>query len=59
LDIEADAATIDRLVGYMDGRFAHYTQADFLAVVAGLEENRAHIGLVGLQEAGVEYTASL
>jgi len=56
IGIEADAATIDELVGYMDGRFASYSQAGFMAVVAGLEVNQAHIGLVGLQQTGIEFT---
>lgn len=52
---EADAGTINMLSGYMDGRFAHYSQAEFMAVIAGLDVNQAHIGLVGLQQTGVEY----
>ncbi len=52
---EADASTVNALVGYMDGRSANYSQADFMAVVAGLEVNQTHIGLVGLQQSGVEY----
>ena len=43
------------LVGYMDGRSASYTQTEFMSVVAGLELNQAHIGLVGLQQTGIEY----
>jgi methionine-rich copper-binding protein CopC len=52
---EADASMINALVGYMDGRFASYTQADFMTVIAGLELNNAHIGLVGLQQTGIEF----
>ena len=52
---EADANTIQELVGYIDGRYASYSQADFMTVVAGLELNQTHIGLVGLQQTGVEY----
>lgn len=52
---EADGPTIDWLAGYMDGRQASYSQADFLTVVAGLEVNQAHIDLVGLQHSGIEY----
>lgn len=55
LGFEADDAMVHELVGYMDGRHASYTQADFMAVVAGLELNQHHIGLVGLQQTGVEY----
>lgn len=52
---EADAATVNELVSYMDGRYATYSQAEFMAVVAGLEVNQTHIGLVGLQQTGIEY----
>jgi Ca2+-binding RTX toxin-like protein len=52
---EASAAVVDMLVGYMDGRSAKYTQTEFMAVVAGLELNQTHIGLVGLQQTGIEY----
>jgi hypothetical protein len=52
---EADEATIDVLVGYMDGKFASYSQAEFMTIIAGFEVNQLHIGLVGLQETGVEY----
>lgn len=52
---EADAATIDQLVGFMDGRYASYSQAEFMSVVAALEVNQAHIGLVGLQQTGIEF----
>jgi len=52
---EADAPTIDMLVGYMDGRSASYSHAEFMAVVAALELNQEHIGLIGLQQTGIEY----
>ena len=55
LGAEASAVTIDTLVAYLDGRSASYSQADFLTVVAGLELNQNHIGLVGLQQTGIEY----
>ena len=55
IGFEATAPTIDLLVGYMDGRHANYSQTDFMAIVAGLDINQAHIGLVGLQQTGVEY----
>jgi len=51
----ADAATIDGLVAYMDGRVADMAQADFLATIAGLAVNDTHIDLVGLANTGVEY----
>ncbi len=53
--IEPSTDVIQLLVGYMDGRFASFSQAEFMAVVAGLPENQAHIGLVGLQQTGVEF----
>lgn len=53
--IEPSAEVIDLLVSFMDGRAASASQAEFMAVVAGLEENHTHIGLVGLQQTGVEY----
>lgn len=52
---EADAATVDLLVSYLDGRAASLSQADFLTTLAGFELNQVHIGLVGLQQTGVEY----
>jgi V8-like Glu-specific endopeptidase len=51
----ANAASVETLLGYMDGRYASYTQADFMSVVAALELNQTHINLVGLQQTGVEY----
>jgi len=54
-DAEADAATVDLLVAYMDGRTASYTQADFMAIVADLDLNQTHIGLMGIQQTGIEY----
>ncbi len=51
----ADAATVDALVAYMDGRSDDMTQAQFMAAVAGLEVNQAHVNLVGLQATGIEY----
>ncbi len=50
-----DAAAVDMLVSFMDGRTAGYSQATFLAAVAELELNQTHIGLVGLASTGVEY----
>ena len=52
---EADTATLDILVGFMDGRSASYSQSEFLSVVAGMEVNRTHIGLIGWQETGIEF----
>ncbi len=52
---EADAGTVDVLVGYMDGRVSSLSQADFMTAIAGLEFNQTHINLVGLQQTGVEY----
>jgi hypothetical protein len=53
---EADAATVDALVAYMDGRTDDMSRAEFMAAVAGLEVNQAHVNLVGLQATGIEYT---
>ncbi len=50
-----DVAAVDTLVSFMDGRTASYSQAAFLAEVAGLELNQAHIELVGLAATGVEF----
>ncbi len=50
-----DAAAVDMLVSFMDGRTAGYSQATFLAEVAELELNQTHIGLVGLASTGVEF----
>ena len=49
------AGDINLLVAYMDGRSASYGQADFMAVVAALDVNQTHIGLVGLQQTGVGF----
>jgi hypothetical protein len=40
---------------YMDGRVASYSQADFMALIAQSDLNQAHIGLVGLQQTGIEF----
>ena len=56
LGAEANAATIDTLVAYLDGRSANYSQAEFLTAIAGLEVNQTNIGLVGLQQTGIEYS---
>jgi hypothetical protein len=32
-----------------------FTKADFLAVIAGLSLNQTNVGLVGLQQTGIEY----
>jgi hypothetical protein len=55
IGVEASAETVDVLTGYMDGRIASFSQADFVAAVAGLELNEQHIGLVGLQATGIEF----
>ena len=52
---EADAAAVDLLVSYMDGRNASYSQADFMTILAGFEINQTHINLVGLRQTGIEY----
>lgn len=52
---EADEPTIDLLVGFMDGRIADFNQAGFLTAIARLEINQDHIGLLGIQQTGIEY----
>lgn len=52
---EADAAAQDMLLGFMDGRSASLSQADFMSMVAGLELNRVHVGLVGMQQTGMSF----
>ena len=52
---EADGTMLDMLIGYMDGRSANFGQADFMTTLAGLDVNQMQIGLVGLQQTGVEY----
>lgn len=52
---QASDQIIDFLVGFIDGRSANYSQTEFMAVVAGLELNQTHIGLIGLQQTGIEY----
>ena len=52
---EATADTVGLLVGYLDGRIASFSQAEFMTLVAGLEINQDHIGLAGLQQTGIEY----
>jgi len=51
----ANAAVTDLLTSYMDGRTANLSQADFLTVIAQMEINQSHIGILGLQQTGIEY----
>ena len=34
---------------------ASYSQAEFMSVVAELEVNQTHVGLLGLQQTGIVY----
>ena len=52
---DADAEITDWLVSFMDGRNSNLSQAQFLATISGLEINRSHVDLVGLQQTGLEY----
>ena len=52
---DPSAAIVETLVSYMDGRAASVSQAAFMAAVAGLDANQSHIGLVGLQQNGLEF----
>lgn len=53
--VEGDASTVDLLVSYLDGRNASFSQVDFLTTIASFELNQTHIGLIGLQQTGVEF----
>ena len=53
--VPASTEMADLLVSFMDGRNAHFSHADFLTVIAGMEINQAHIGLIGLQQTGIEF----
>ena len=53
--VPASTEMADLLVSFMDGRNASFSQADFLTVIAGMEINQAHIGLIGLQQTGIEF----
>lgn len=55
IGFEGGAEVIDMLVGYMDGRSAKYSQTEFMVIIAGLDLNQTHIGLVGLQQTGIEF----
>ena len=50
-----DLGVATMLTGYMDGTFASFSQAQFLAAVAALEVNQQHVDLVGLAQTGMEY----
>ncbi len=52
---EADAATANALASNMQGNGGSLSQAEFIAAVATLDLNQQHIGLVGLQNTGLEY----
>ncbi|MEX0740630.1 MAG: hypothetical protein WD071_14925 [Pseudohongiella sp.] len=50
-----DEEQLDWALSFMDGRVASYTQAEFIAEAARVDENNVTIDLVGLQQTGVEY----
>ena len=52
---EASAETANGLAGFIQGSGGSMSQADFLTAVAQLDLNNQHIGLVGLQQTGIEY----
>ena len=52
-DALPDAVTEATLISYITS--GQFTQATFLATVAGFQLNQDHIGLVGLQDNGMEY----
>lgn len=51
---EADAATVDYWSSLLDGRQGHLSHADLMNIIAPLEINQTHIGLMGYQLTGVE-----
>ena len=53
--VPADGATVDALSGFMDGRYASYSQAEFMAEVAELDANLMHMNLSYLQQVGLSY----
>lgn len=53
IGVDPNTATINSLLGFMDGRTASYSQAQFLTAVAEL--NIKPIELLGLQQTGIEY----
>lgn len=52
---EGSAVEIDSLLAYMDGRTEGYSQAEFIAAVAGHETTLECVGLASLQQSGLEY----
>lgn len=54
---EPSANDAAALASYIQGNGGSMTQAEFLTAVAQLDLNNQHIGLVGLQQTGIEYTA--
>lgn len=52
---EPNESQLDWALSYMDGRTASYTQAEFIATAAQIDENNDIINLVGLQQSGVEF----
>lgn len=51
----SDPQLVDLALSFMDGRQAAFTPVQFLGFVAGLELNQTAIGLVGLQQSGLEF----
>lgn len=51
---EATAAVTQDLAALIDGRI--YTKAGLLAAAATLPENQVNVGLIGLQQTGLEYS---
>lgn len=50
-----EPSMVDLALSFMDGRNAKFTPVQFLGFVAGLDVNQQAIGLVGLQQIGLEF----
>ena len=55
LRTEPPGPLVDLLAGFMDGRSATYTPAQFLGIVANLPVNHIAVDLVGLQQSGLGF----
>lgn len=55
LKAEPAPALVTELAGYMDGRLAALTPAQFAGTVANLEVTQLAVGLVGLQQTGLAF----
>ena len=51
-----EAATVDLLLSFLDGRNAALSQTDFLTIGASLDINQLQVNLVGLQSTGIDFS---